>query len=69
MADKAISAAKVIDPVCGMTVVPEKAAGSVEHNGINYYFCGKSCVQRFTADPEQYLRPDAVRSGPSAGAG
>lgn len=50
-----------IDPVCGMNVRPEKAAGVVEHGGKKYFFCGKSCVQKFTADPEQYLRPDAVR--------
>src|SRR5712671_7777677 len=59
----------VIDPVCGMKVVPERAAGSVEHKGTTYYFCGKSCVARFTADPEKFLRPDAMRSMQSASSG
>src|SRR4051812_20050173 len=64
------SSAAVIDPVCGMKVLPEKAAGSVEHQGKIYYFCGKSCVARFTVDPEKFLRPDAMRSmdaAPSSG--
>ncbi|HTN28134.1 MAG TPA: heavy metal translocating P-type ATPase [Burkholderiales bacterium] len=46
-----------IDPVCGMTVDPAKAAGSHEHRGVTYYFCGKGCLTRFQADPEKYLAP------------
>ncbi len=46
-----------IDPVCGMSVDPARAAGSVEHAGKTYWFCGKSCVARFQAEPEKYLRP------------
>ena len=30
------------DPVCGMTVVEEKAAGKSEYGGHTYYFCGAS---------------------------
>src|SRR6185436_13672530 len=44
-----------IDPVCGMTVDPEKAAGSHEHAGVTYFFCGKRCLERFKAEPEKYL--------------
>src|SRR5260370_32270116 len=44
-----------IDPVCGMKVDPARAAGHVEHNGTTYYFCGKGCVAKFTADPDRYL--------------
>ena len=39
-----------IDPVCGITVVPEKA-GSFEHDGTTYYFCGVGCLNKFKADP------------------
>ena len=46
---------RVVDPVCGMTVDPARAAGHVEHNGTTYYFCSKGCVAKFTADPERYL--------------
>jgi Cu+-exporting ATPase len=44
-----------IDPVCGMTVVPPTAAGSVEHEGQTYHFCAASCRQKFAADPARYL--------------
>jgi Cu+-exporting ATPase len=46
----------VIDPVCGMKVVPEKAAGH-EYKGTTYYFCGRGCLEKFKADPERYLAP------------
>ncbi|MGH8690723.1 MAG: heavy metal translocating P-type ATPase [Burkholderiales bacterium] len=46
---------KTIDPVCGMTVDPAKAAGSFEHHGTRYYFCSKHCLHAFSADPEKYL--------------
>jgi Cu+-exporting ATPase len=46
---------RVLDPVCGMMVDPDRAAGHVEHAGASYYFCSKSCIAKFTADPEKYL--------------
>src|SRR5579864_1891444 len=45
------------DPVCGMTVNPAKAAGSREHLGHTYYFCGAGCVAKFTAEPDRYVKP------------
>ena len=45
----------VLDPVCGMTVDPARAAGHVEHKGTTYSFCSKGCVAKFSADPEKYL--------------
>ncbi|MGH8727339.1 MAG: heavy metal translocating P-type ATPase [Burkholderiales bacterium] len=47
------------DLVCGMRVTPERAAGSVEHAGKMYYFCGKRCLERFREAPERFLRPTA----------
>lgn len=47
----------VTDPVCGMKIDPAKAAGSVEHQGKAVYFCGKSCLAKFVADPDRYLSP------------
>ena len=44
-----------IDPVCGMRVNPESAAGSSECQGKTYYFCSQSCLQKFQADPETFL--------------
>jgi Cu+-exporting ATPase len=43
------------DPVCGMTVVPEKTAGKMEHAGKTYYFCSKGCAERFSQEPEKFL--------------
>ena len=45
----------VLDPVCGMTVNPEDAAGSYDYNGRTYYFCSTHCVQKFREDPELFL--------------
>ena len=56
-----------IDPVCGMTVAPERAAGRFEYKGHTYYFCAKGCLERFKADPEKYLAPKAPAPPPVAG--
>ena len=47
---------EAVDPVCGMTVDPESAAGSTEYDGHTYYFCNPHCIERFTADPQRYLQ-------------
>ena len=47
------------DPVCGMEVSPEKAAGSAEWQGQTFYFCSSHCREKFVADPEQVLRQRA----------
>jgi Cu+-exporting ATPase len=52
------------DPVCGMQVVPEKAAGSAEHDGKTYYFCCRHCLDAFRADPERFLAGGAGRGAP-----
>ena len=44
-----------IDPVCGMTVDPARAAGTFEHDGTTYYFCSGRCRQRFSQDPSAFL--------------
>lgn len=47
------------DPVCGMNVAEDGAAGAVDHNGQRYYFCSPSCVQKFKANPEKYVSPQS----------
>ncbi|OFW55331.1 MAG: copper-translocating P-type ATPase [Actinobacteria bacterium RBG_16_70_17] len=47
--------AKVKDPVCGMSVDPDKAAAQVVHQGQTYYFCSPSCRDQFAANPGAYL--------------
>ncbi|MEP7270883.1 MAG: YHS domain-containing protein [Acidobacteriota bacterium] len=44
-----------IDPVCNMTVNPQSAAGSHQHDGQTYYFCSSQCLHKFKADPQGYL--------------
>jgi Cu+-exporting ATPase len=44
-----------LDPVCGMTVDPARAAAHVDREGTTYYFCSKGCAARFSADPTKYL--------------
>ena len=55
------SATAVKDPVCGMDIETDTAAGRTEHKGQTYYFCGLKCKEKFDRNPEQY-------SGKSAGA-
>lgn len=47
------------DPVCGMRVDanPERMA---RHMGVSYYFCSPSCVSKFTADPNQYVKKKQI---------
>ncbi len=45
----------VLDPVCGMTVDPARARSSSDHEGVPYHFCSEGCLNKFEADPEQYL--------------
>ena len=52
-----------IDPVCGMTVDPATAAGSVAHAGTTYHFCSTRCVEKFKADPAKYAGPTAATEG------
>ncbi len=46
----------ILDPVCGMVVNPETAAGTTEYQGSPYWFCGKSCLVKFQAAPERYIK-------------
>ena len=44
-----------VDPVCGMTVDPARAAGSFEYGGTTHYFCSNGCLAKFSADPQRFL--------------
>jgi len=50
----------VLDPVCGMTISPADSVGEVEYRGHTYYFCNQSCLDRFKANPEEFVGPDAA---------
>ena len=57
-----------IDPVCGMTVDPAKAAGTADFKGTSYYFCSKHCLHAFTADPKKFVHERPVRETAKPGA-
>ena len=48
-------AAGARDPVCGMTVDPDKTPHRHNHNGKSYYFCSAGCLKKFSATPAKYL--------------
>ena len=45
----------MIDPICGMDIDPEDAAGKAEYQGKTYYFCNPMCLERFEAEPAKYI--------------
>jgi YHS domain-containing protein len=47
--------AMVTDPVCGMHIESEEAAGTLEYKGKTYFFCSQTCHDAFEADPGSYL--------------
>ena len=48
----------VVDPVCGMEIDPQTAAGSSQYMGKTYYFCSPGCKQDFDKDPERYVNSE-----------
>ena len=51
------------DPVCGMQVDEDRAAGRAEHGGQTYYFCSTRCLEKFRADPVAYAGADTAAPG------
>ncbi|VAV88096.1 Lead, cadmium, zinc and mercury transporting ATPase; Copper-translocating P-type ATPase [hydrothermal vent metagenome] len=45
----------VKDPVCGMSVEPDKTDHHARHDDRDYHFCSAGCRTKFVADPEHYL--------------
>ena len=48
------------DPICGMNVDAEHAAGSYVYNNQTYYFCSQHCLAKFKEDPEKFLKSPAA---------
>jgi Cu+-exporting ATPase len=49
-----------IDPVCGMEVDEEVAAGHSEYDGKDFYFCSIACQQKFEHDPGSFVDVEAA---------
>lgn len=45
----------VKDPVCGMEIEEQKAAGKSEYQGTTYYFCSPACKKAFDKEPQRYV--------------
>jgi adenylate cyclase len=43
--------AMVTDPICGMRIDPDDAAGSAVHDGERSWFCSEACLNAFVASP------------------
>jgi Cu+-exporting ATPase len=48
-----------------MRVNPQKAAGTIEHAGENYYFCSLGCRDKFKAAPEKFLSSSTLKPAES----
>ena len=53
----------MIDPVCGMEVGSENAAGAWLYAGTTFYFCSVGCLERFREEPERFLSGDPTERG------
>jgi P-type Cu+ transporter len=51
--DESGSATK--DPVCGMSVDPQKSTAASVFRGKTYHFCSASCRDKFEQAPGKYL--------------
>ena len=49
------------DPVCGMDVQPEQAAGQQRIPGSDILLCCPVCKEKFDKDPQHYAQPDRRR--------
>ena len=50
------------DPVCGMSVDPDKSPHKTTYKGELYAFCASGCLKAFEKDPETFLDADAPSS-------
>lgn len=50
------------DPICGMEVDPQTAAGKSEYQGQPYYFCSNGCKKAFDKEPQKYVKTQVQSS-------
>lgn len=59
------------DPVCGMRVNEQDAAGRLSYQGKDYFFCSDNCLQQCKAAPARFnsgCTPPHIHSPPAANA-
>lgn len=50
----------VADPVCGMLILPERAAGTRLYADVVYHLCSVGCLRKFEADAAAYVAASRV---------
>ena len=60
---KASGGGKGTDPVCGMQIDPNTAAGSSEYKGQRYFFCSTGCKTNFDSNPAKYVGASQAGGG------
>jgi YHS domain-containing protein len=51
------------DPVCGMDVQTEQAAGQSEYKGQTFYFCCPVCKEKFDQEPQRFADSRPATAG------
>ena len=51
----AAPAGEFVEPVCGMSVARETAAGKYDFENKTYYFCSDGCLNKFRQNPRAFL--------------
>ena len=57
--EKLLLEEEVIDPICGMKIIPSRSI-EYTYKGKNYYFCNPSCEAEFKRDPEKFKNFDNI---------
>ncbi len=57
----------VRDPVCGMQVDPQRAAGMRTVGGSNFFLCSTNCLEKFDREPERYAQQPVNTEPPESG--
>ena len=52
--DRRVDFATAADPVCGMEIIVERAAGTRDHHGRTYHLCSQLCLEKFDSDPDRF---------------
>jgi P-type Cu+ transporter len=56
----------VKDPVCGMEIDTESAAGSSDYSGKEYHFCSAGCKEKFDKDPASFAQDEEHETKPQS---
>jgi Cu+-exporting ATPase len=57
---------QAVDPVCGMTINRQTAAGSFEYEGATYFFCSSQCLETFRKGPTGFVKGPALEASPQS---